>query len=81
MTLIVDPRIKRLPTKRRDGLYYNQWKFNHCGFQKVITLPLEVPLPDGGMWQGVDYGLIVVEHINVELRKHGITPLVARLDR
>lgn len=78
MTMVIDERVKRLETGYRDGLYMNRWRYHDRDHEWDVTLPLEVPLPDGGLWKGIDYGLVIAETINTHLRelKHRRVPLI-----
>ena len=75
MTRIVDERVTRLETGYRDGLYYNRFRYSDGYRQFDYVLPLEVPLPDGGVWydphhrRELDYGLIISESFNSDMRK------------
>lgn len=82
MTRIIDERVRRLETGYRDGLHINRWRYHDRDHEWEVALPLEVPLPDGGLWQirgtrkPVDYGLIIAEQFNTHLREHHIRPLI-----
>jgi hypothetical protein len=87
MTRIADERVRRMETGYRDGLYYNRWRYHDRDHEWEVVLPLEVPLPDGGMWQNretrkpVDYGLIIAEQFNTHLRELHIKPLIKTTKR
>jgi hypothetical protein len=75
MTRIIDERVTRLETGYRDGLYMNRWRYHDRDREFNCVLPLEVPLPDHGLWQPrgmrkpIDYGNVIAEWFNTELRK------------
>ncbi len=69
MTRVIDQRVQRLETGYRNGLYINRWRYHDRDHQFELTLPLEVPLPDGGEWRGVNYGLIIAETFNEQMRR------------